>query len=74
MAEAFSRGLARLGNALFGWVQRSRLRAELEALSDRELADIGLTRGDIRRVLVEAEAKPQTPARRPVGMPVPRPV
>lgn len=81
-AEAYQAGLARagrafftrLGEALFGWARRARIRAELEALSDRELADIGVTRGEIGRVLAEAEqARTPRPAQRPVGLPVPRP-
>lgn len=56
-------GLARLGDTLFGWVARARIRAELESLSDRDLADIGLSRGDIERVL-QAEAE-VVPARQP---------
>jgi uncharacterized protein YjiS (DUF1127 family) len=59
--------LARLGDALFGWVERARIRAELNSLNDRELADIGLSRGDIGRVIGESEAVAETaPARRPV--------
>jgi uncharacterized protein YjiS (DUF1127 family) len=58
--------LARLGHALFGWVGRARLRAELNALSDRDLADIGLSRGDIARVVGASEpAEDAAPVRRP---------
>ena len=39
--------LAHAFRALSGWSQRRRVAAELNALTDRELADIGLTRGDI---------------------------
>ena len=39
--------LARAGQALSAWSRRRRAAAELRALTDRELADIGLTRGDI---------------------------
>jgi uncharacterized protein YjiS (DUF1127 family) len=46
---------ARLRQTLFGWVETLRTRAALGALNDRELADIGLTRGDIDRV---AEGQP----------------
>src|SRR4051812_29590169 len=61
-----ARLLARLGDALFGWIGRARIRAELDSLSDRELADIGLSRGDIGRVIGESEAVVETaPARRP---------
>jgi uncharacterized protein YjiS (DUF1127 family) len=59
--------LARLGDALFGWVERARIRAELDSLSDRDLADIGLSRGEIGRMLGEAETVTDTaPVRRPV--------
>jgi uncharacterized protein YjiS (DUF1127 family) len=58
--------LGRLGDALFGWVGRARLRAELNALSDRDLADIGLSRGDIGRVVDRSEAvEDAAPVRRP---------
>ncbi|TDH64496.1 DUF1127 domain-containing protein [Dankookia rubra] len=58
--------LARLGDALFGWVERARLRAELGSLTDRELADIGLSRGDIGRVVDASEPVAETaPTRRP---------
>jgi uncharacterized protein YjiS (DUF1127 family) len=40
----------RLADAVFGWPARARLRAELASLSERELTDIGLTRGDLDRV------------------------
>lgn len=43
--------LRRAADALFGWSARARVRHELMALTDRELADIGLTRGDIGRVV-----------------------
>jgi len=46
---------ARLRQTLFGWVETLRTRAALGALNDRELADIGLTRGDIDRI---AEGRP----------------
>ncbi|MDO9706999.1 DUF1127 domain-containing protein [Paracraurococcus lichenis] len=51
LAQAGRRMLARLGDTVFGWVARARIRAELNSLSDRELADIGLSRGDIEHVL-----------------------
>jgi uncharacterized protein YjiS (DUF1127 family) len=44
-------GFARLADLVLGWPARRRLRAELTALTERELADIGLTRGDIGRVI-----------------------
>jgi uncharacterized protein YjiS (DUF1127 family) len=48
---AVMQGFARLADLVFGWPARLRLRAELASLSERELADIGLTRGDIGRVV-----------------------
>lgn len=61
--EAYQAGLqrgaarlvSRIGHALFGWVERARLRAELASLSDRDLADIGLSRGDIGRVIAASD-------------------
>ncbi|MDB5374692.1 MAG: hypothetical protein JWP04_3334 [Belnapia sp.] len=47
---ALVQGLARFADKLLGWPARARLRAELASLSQRELVDIGLTRGDIDRV------------------------
>ncbi|MBL6456147.1 DUF1127 domain-containing protein [Belnapia sp. T6] len=43
-------GLARIADVVFGWPARARVRAELASLSDRELTDIGLTRGDLDAV------------------------
>ena len=42
--------LARVAGVVLGWPARQRLRAELAGLTDRELTDIGLTRGDLGRV------------------------
>lgn len=39
------------------WSQRKKIRAELESLSDRELADIGIKRFDIDRVIREEIAR-----------------
>ena len=39
--------LAHAFRAVSEWSRRRRTAAELDALSDRELADIGITRGDI---------------------------
>ena len=74
-AEAYQAGLlrgithalTRVGDVLFGWIERARIKAELASLSDRELSDIGLTRGDFDRVLGEPVAE-EAPARRPVGL------
>ena len=43
--------LARAFRSVSEWSQRRRVAAELNALTDRELADIGLTRGEIGHVL-----------------------
>jgi uncharacterized protein YjiS (DUF1127 family) len=43
--------LARAAQALSEWSRRRRTEAELKALTDRELADMGLTRGDIGNVI-----------------------
>lgn len=42
--------LGRLVRAVADWPRRRAVLAELSMLSDRELADIGLVRGDLRRV------------------------
>jgi uncharacterized protein YjiS (DUF1127 family) len=42
--------LGALGSALLHWPARRRAYADLMNLTDRELADIGLTRADIPRV------------------------
>lgn len=58
--------LARLGDVLFGWIERARIRAELNSLTDRDLADIGLSRGEIGRVVAAApSASDQPVGRRP---------
>ena len=44
-------------DAVFGGVERSRARRDLNLLTDHELADIGMTRGDIDRVLAEGETR-----------------
>ena len=48
---ALMQGLARIADKVLGWPARLRLRTELESLTERELIDIGLTRGDIGRVV-----------------------
>lgn len=47
---ALAQGVARAVRRVLGWPARRRARAELTALTNRELADIGLNRGDIDRV------------------------
>ena len=48
---AFMAHLRRVATLLFGWPRRQRLLAELRAMSDRDLSDIGLNRGEFDRVL-----------------------
>ena len=54
-AHASSTGLmlslAQAFQAVSEWSKRRRTAAELHALSDRELADIGLTRGEIGHIV-----------------------
>jgi len=45
-----------LATALAGWRRRQRAYAELYALDDRSLADIGITRSEIPYVLSHAAA------------------
>jgi uncharacterized protein YjiS (DUF1127 family) len=45
-----------LATALAGWRRRQRAYAELYALDDRSLADIGITRSEIPYVLSRAAA------------------
>jgi uncharacterized protein YjiS (DUF1127 family) len=42
--------LAHCRNALIEWRKRERVRAELNCLSDRELLDIGIARGEVDHV------------------------
>ena len=43
------------------WQERQRVRQELSRLSDRELADIGLTRGEINGVVRGEFVRARTP-------------
>ena len=54
--------LAALGDALLTFPRRRGTYEELRQLSDRELADIGLTRGDIPRVFEPDFRMPTTAA------------
>ena len=77
LGRAFRRAAHLIGGALLGWVRRARVRAELASMTEHELADMGLTRGDIDRVVGAAEPAPQAPEprrpARPAGIPVPHP-
>lgn len=54
--------LAAVGAALVSWPERRATYDRLRRLSDRELADIGLTRGDIARVFEPGFVVPAAPA------------
>jgi uncharacterized protein YjiS (DUF1127 family) len=65
LRRAFGRlghALAAIGAALVSWPTRRATYEKLRRLSDRELADIGLTRGDIARVFEPDFALPAAPA------------
>ncbi len=51
-----------LGETLANWPRRQQAYDELRSLTDRELADIGLTRGDIPRVFEPNFSMPARPA------------
>lgn len=52
MNTGFLSSLSHLGSRIMESHRRSRTRVALEQLSDRQLADIGIYRADIPRVLV----------------------
>ncbi len=52
MNTGFLSSLSHLGSRIMESHRRSRTRVALEQLSDRQLADIGIHRADIPRVLV----------------------
>lgn len=56
------RALAVVGTTLATWPTRRATYEKLRRLSDRELADIGLTRGDIARVFEPDFRLPAAPA------------
>ena len=51
-AVGVSGGLLRLFSRIANWLETRRTRKALSQLSDRELDDIGLTRGDIDRLKI----------------------
>jgi uncharacterized protein YjiS (DUF1127 family) len=55
--------LAAVGTAIATWPERRAAYLALRALSDRELEDIGLTRGDIPRVFDPDFRMPAAPAK-----------
>ena len=62
-------GLQRMLAGFAGWMQRRRAEAELRSLTDRELADIGLTRSEIPFVLAGQVPARGPEARTPVATP-----
>jgi uncharacterized protein YjiS (DUF1127 family) len=60
-----------VGHSLVAWRQRHRAYAELAALDDRSLADIGLSRSEIPYVLSQAAPAPKA-LRAPANSNVPR--
>ncbi|MFC0384785.1 DUF1127 domain-containing protein [Muricoccus vinaceus] len=67
-------GLQRMVAGFAAWMQRRRAEAELQSLTDRELADIGINRAEIRFIL-DGRAPPrrEVPAPRAAATPVPAP-
>jgi uncharacterized protein YjiS (DUF1127 family) len=55
--------LAVIGTTLVSWPERRATYESLRMLTDRELADIGLTRGDISRVFEPGFKVPARPAK-----------
>jgi len=55
--------LGRMADRFYAWRERERAYAELTALDDRTLADLGLRRGDIPFVVYcQAQARSETVA------------
>jgi uncharacterized protein YjiS (DUF1127 family) len=50
LLRAIGDGLASAANGVKDWMSKQGTLAEMEKMSDRELADIGLSRGDLPRV------------------------
>ena len=49
-AETFAGGISAIAGYLAAQVERRRVYHELSSLSDRDLADIGISRGDVPRI------------------------
>jgi uncharacterized protein YjiS (DUF1127 family) len=60
-------GIAAFAGAVRSWPDRRRIYEDLRSLSDRELADIGLSRGDVAKVFEPDFSLPQAPAGRRNG-------
>ena len=50
LVRVLADGLASVTSKVRNWVSRQATLSEMDTMSDRELADIGLTRGDVPRV------------------------
>jgi uncharacterized protein YjiS (DUF1127 family) len=61
----FLHGIGAVFVAIATWPRRQALLEELNALTDRELADIGLHRGDLARVFEPVEQVPANEGRTP---------
>jgi uncharacterized protein YjiS (DUF1127 family) len=57
--------LAHCSDALLEWRKREKLRAKLDGLSDRELLDIGIARGEIDYVSSNRTLDPRGAVLRP---------
>lgn len=66
--------LTAVARAVTSWPSKRRTYAELLSLTDRELADIGLTRADVSRVFDPAFAQPQRAPKAPVALRSQRPL
>jgi uncharacterized protein YjiS (DUF1127 family) len=74
LARGVATGLTAVVRAVANWPSKQRTYAELQSLTDRELADIGLSRGDVSRVFDPSFAQPQRAAKAPVALPSQRPL
>lgn len=66
--------LTTVAHAVANWPSKRRTYAELLSLTDRELADIGLSRADVSRVFDPDFAQPQRAAKAPVALRSQRPL
>lgn len=73
-ARAVVAALTAVAHAVANWPSKRRTYAELQSLTDRELADIGLSRGDLGRVFDPDFAQPQRAAKAPVALRSQRPL
>ena len=64
------KALAAIGTAIASWPTRRATYEKLRRLNDRELADIGLTRGDVARVFEPDFRMPAVPANANPAKPV----